>query len=86
MGLSFSVSSSLKHEPNSIKNMQFFEKLVDMCTEDSKQSAIRANKWSPDWETGTKQSCRLMLATYMVGRKIEMSHPKEFDLALEELD
>ena len=78
--------SNLKNTPNSIKEMPTFEKLVDKCTEATKQSAISAGKWTDEWEWETKMSCRRILSTYIVAKNIEKKYPEEFQLAMIEAD
>jgi hypothetical protein len=78
--------SELKNNPEHIKQMPNFEKLVDLCAEDAKQSAISAGKWSEEWKNETKMACRRILSTYIVGRNIEKKHPELFELASKEAD
>lgn len=78
--------SKLKYTPGSIKKMPNFEKLVDKCTKDAKQSAIAAGNWTDDWEAETKMACRRILSTYIVARNIEKKYPEEFEKAASEAD
>ncbi len=78
--------NELKNKPGHIKHMPNFEKLVTLCTEDAKQSAILAGKWSEAWEAETKMACRRILSVYIVGRNIEKNYPDLFELAAKEAD
>jgi TPR repeat protein len=73
-------------QPGHFKHMPNFEKLVDLCTEDAKQSAIASGKWTDTWEAETKMTCRRMLSIYIVGRNIEKNYPELFELAAKEAD
>ena len=78
--------SELKRKPNSIKQMPQFEKLVDQCTQDAKKSAVKAGKWTDEWEVETKIACRRILSTYIVAENIKKKYPELFELAAREAD
>jgi hypothetical protein len=70
----------VNNTPGYFKQMPNFEKLVDLCTEDARQSAIISGKWKEQ----TKMTCRRMLSIYIIGKNIENNYPELFKLAVEE--